>query len=307
MIKVKDLYVYPKYQRLVIKSVLKKAVKFKPELARPLYVFARPCKNTTQNHVPRFSVADGQHTALLAMLLSTKGENQELPCQVIEHDQHMTEEECIKAEAKMFKDLNQFRSNVSVIDTLRANISLGENDALETLERLNNMGVHVEKLGNESGPEVYGYAKLMSAYNIYGLVCVLSAIELYQKLQNDKRFPKWNDINKPLNGGLIAGIAAVYHLINTELGKGDRAWSVHCFLEGYMGRTNPTTRKNSLVCGTAGGSQSVLIARRIVDAVNNSTDLGIIVKRDGTEFSNGINETTMTNAGLGDPSLRVKA
>jgi hypothetical protein len=298
MIKVKDLFVYRSFQRLVIKNVIRNAGRFRPELARPLYVFKRPDGT--------ISVADGQHTGILAALYTTESENQELPCQVVEHDKDMSEEDCVRIEAKMFKDLNKFRTNVGVIDTLRANIALGDIKALTTVEQISSMGVHIEGIGEESGPEVWGYPKLMHSYNTYGLEHVLSAIELYQRLQNDSMFPKWNDIGKPLNGGLISGLAAVYHLIKTELGKGDRAYAVNYYLDNKLGKTNPTSRKNSLIAGTSGGSQSILIARRIVDAVNTSTNLGYIIKRDGEEFVNAIEETSMSKAGLGDPSGKVK-
>ena len=303
MIKVKDLYVDPSFQRLVITSVISKATHFRPELARPLIVFLRPSNTNVES--PKLSIGDGQHTALLACLLSDNGGEQEVPCQVIVHAFGMTDEECIKEEAKMFRDLNQFRTAVTVIDQLRANIAHGQADALSILEKIKSMGVHVEKLGDEDGPEVFGYYKLMSALSLYGLESVQHAIALYQRLQNDQSFPKWNDINKPLNGGLIGGLAAVYHLKDKHLGFGDRAFAVNTFLELHLGKTNPTSKKNSLLAGTAGGSQSVLIARRIIAAVNNLTSVEFILKRNGDTISNAIEETTMARAGLGDPSKEI--
>jgi hypothetical protein len=295
MIQANKLFVDELFQRLVITKMIKNAGKFRPELARPLFVFLRPDG--------KYSVADGQHEAILAVLYTAKSGDQELPCQVIVHDKNFTDEQCVNTEAKYFKELNLFRTNVGTIDQLRANIALRDEESLEILGKLNDMGIHIEKLGYTDGPEVYGYTKLMQAYDKYGISCVRKGIQLYQKLQRDDNFPKWNKTKDPLNGGLIGGLSAVFHLIDGGyIGIGDRYIAIKIYLDNFLGEWNTIKGKDALVLNTAGSSQSILIARRIVFSCNQLTKFRTITKQNGDKFKNEIDEVALSNAGLGDPS-----
>ena len=289
-IKANELEVAPDIQRLVIKSMIKGAKQFNGKLARPLYVFKRPNGKRV--------ISDGQHTAIMGILYTNQGSELELPCQVDVHPPNLTEEECAKVEARKFKELNSKRRQAGKVDKLRADIAEGLTDALQTLSDLEDMGVHVEQLGDITGPEVNGYSKLMEAHGSYGLKNVRTAIKQYQKLQKDKRFSKWNDIDKPLNGGLIGGLAAVYYFIDEHCGSGDKAFALETFLDDNIGRIKP----KDLTEGTAGVSQAVLIARRIITRCNSLVEQEFITKKNGEPLQVSIGEQLMEHAGLKDPA-----
>tara|TARA_B100000029_G_C17463227_1_gene919285 strand:+ start:183 stop:1232 length:1050 start_codon:yes stop_codon:yes gene_type:complete len=296
LIPANKLFADKEFQRLIIMSFIKGAQKFDGPLARPLFVFLRPSGE--------YSVADGQHTTILGILYTDQGRNLELPCQVIEHPKDLSDEECIKIEADYFKKLNKNRRNVGKIDQLRANIALKDKKALQVLEDLIDMGIHVENLGDTDGPEVWGFDMLMHAHKKYGLSCVRKAIHLYQKVQKDIRF-SWNDIDKPLNGGFIGGLSAVFHLMDGQfIGGADKKYALNDYLENYLGNTAiKTTKGTGFTDNTSGVVQSILIARKIVENCNVLIKNKVITKRDGTFFSiDGIGDDAMANAGLEDPS-----
>ena len=296
LIAANKLFADREFQRLIIMSFIKGAREFEAPLARPLFVFLRP--------TGEYSVADGQHTSILAILYTSQGSDIELPCQVIEHPKTFSEQDCIKVEAEYFKKLNKNRRNVGKIDQLRANIALKDEVALEVLDNLIDMGVHVESLGDTDGPEVHGYDKLMEAHKTYGLSCVRKAIHLYQKVQRDSRF-EWNDMDKPLNGGFILGLSAFFHLMDGQfIGGADKKHALSDYLENYLGYTPIKTKKGQgFTDNTAGVVQSILIARKIVDSCNVLIRNKAITKRDGTFFSiDGIGDDVMKNAGLENPS-----
>ena len=56
------------------------------------------------------------------------------------------------------------------------------------------MGVHIEGIGDSTGPEVFGYDKLMEAHEKYKLTSVRKAITLYQKIQRHLTLPYLNEI-----------------------------------------------------------------------------------------------------------------
>jgi hypothetical protein len=291
-LKVRELYCDSSFQRLINRAMIKKAQRFDPNLCRPLYVFKRPNG--------KYSVVDGQHTTTIGYLYTDDAEDLEVPCQVREHDLNLSEEECIIQEANFFKLLNFRRRNVGKVEKLRADIAIGDDEALKIEEKLISMGVHVELIGDSTGLPVYGYDKLMEAHKKYKLPNVRKAIQLYDQLNEDKKSPKW-DKDKDLNGGLIGGIAAIYHLIDTELGAGDKAYGMIVYLENYLKNSTP----KSLTDKTAGVSQSVLIARRIVDKFNTLIDNVIIKKKNGEPLKQTIGEKTLSEAGLADPSKIV--
>ena len=269
--------------------MIRKAKHFDPYLCRPLYVFKRPNG--------KYSVVDGQHTGTIGYLYCDEGGDMYLPCQVREHDIDASLEDCVVQEANFFKQLNFRRRNVGKVEKLRADIAIGDDEALKIEEKLIDMGVNVEMIGDPSGLPVYGYDKLMEAHKKYHLSNVRKAIALYDELNQDRKAAKW-DPDKELNGGLIGGFAAVYYLIDTELGAGDKAYAILVYLSNFLKNSTP----KSLMEGTAGVSQSVLIARRIVDKCNALIENGVIKKRNGETLKQIIGEELLTKAGLGDPS-----
>lgn len=299
LVSAKKLFTEKEFQRLIITSFVKGAKEFNGHLARPLFVFLRPSG--------KYSIADGQHTSILAILYTKQGIDVELPCQVIEHPKDFSEEECIKAEAIYFKKLNKNRRNVGKVDQLRANIALQNAEALIIEDKINDMGVHIEGIGDSTGPEVFGYDKLMEAHEKYELTSVRKAIILYQKIQRDARFC-WNDIDKPLNGGLIGGISAVYYLMDNQfLGGGDKLFALNEYLENHLGYTPIKAPKKGqgsagLIDNTGGTVQSILIARKIVSTCNILIRHRSLKKKNGENLLVEIGDDAMKNAGLDDPT-----
>lgn len=289
LLKVKELYSDKDFQRLLNTSMIRKAKYFDPYLCRPLYVFKRPNG--------KYSVVDGQHTGTIGYLYCDDGEDMYLPCQIRDHDSDATLEECVVQEANFFKQLNFRRRNVGKVEKLRADIAIGDDEALKIEEKLIDMGVNVEMIGDPNGHSVYGYDKLMEAHKKYHLNNVRKAIALYDELNEDKKAPKWTP-GKDLNGGLIGGISAVYHLIDTELGAGDKSYAISVYLNNFLKNSTP----KSLMEDTAGVSQSILIARRIVGKCNALIENSILKKRNGESLKQPIGEDILVKAGLGDPS-----
>ena len=287
------LFVDKNFQRLLAEKPIRGAKRYDADLVRPLYVFKRPDG--------KYSVADGQHQTVIGIIHTTLGEDLELPCQVREHPKHFTLEECLKVEAEFFKKLNFRRRNVGKVDKLRADIAIGDEIALGIEEKLNDMNVRIENIGAENGIEVYGYDKIMEAHLKYGLSNVLEAIKLYTSFQKNPKATKWNDVDKPLKGGLIGGLSAVFYLLNTHLGDGDKAYALSTYVKDYLWRTKPTD-KNSIMENTAGVKQDVLIARRIIDRCNTLIDTDVLTKKDGHPLKVTIGEEILEKADLGDPS-----
>ena len=292
LVPAKLLYADEDFQRLLNKSMIRDAEEFDPHLVRPLYVFVRPNG--------KHSVADGQHESVIGILYTTQSGELLLPCQVRVHDEDATLQECIDVEANFFKKLNFNRTNVGTIDRLRADIALKDEVALEIESHLNEMGVNIEGLGKTDGVPVNGYKKLMDAYKKYGLDSVIKSIDLIQRHQADPNAPKWVYDNKALVGGLIGGLADLYHLL-PYLGKGDKNYVLNYYLENNLRKDKPLGKK-SLMSDIGGDLQSVLFARRIVSACNVLVQQGYIRKKNGDELQVEIEETVLSKAGLGDPS-----
>jgi len=294
LVPAKLLYADKDFQRLLNQSMIRSAEEFDPHLVRPLYVFVRPNG--------KHSVADGQHESVIGILYTTQSGELLLPCQVRVHDKNLTLQECVDVEANFFKKLNFNRTNVGTIDRLRADIALKDEEALEIEEKLNDMCVNIEGLGHPEGVPVNGYSKLMEAHKEYGLDCVINAIDLIQKHQADPNAPKWIENDKALVGGLIGGIAALYHLL-PYLGKGDKNFALRTYLENNLKKDKPLGKK-SLMADIGGHLQAVLFARRVVSSCNTLVKQGYITKKDGSELQVEIEETVLTKAGLGDPSSK---
>ena len=295
LIELDKLHCDPEFQRLLNQGVIRKANKFDRDLVRPLYVFKRPNG--------KYSVADGQHESVIGFLYTTQAGKLKIPAQVRVHPEHYTLEKCLAVEANFFKLLNFRRRNVGKVDKLRADIAIQDDLALSIEQKLIDMNVNIDGIGAPNGYKVKGYDKVMEAHESYGVSNVHRAIEKYVELQNDAKYPKWNDIEKPLNGGLIGGLAAVYFMLNGggDLGFGDKNHALTTYMNQYLGKLKPTG-KGSVMDGAAGVSQDVLIARRIVSKCNALMETDHITKRNGETFSVEIGEDVLKSCGLGDPS-----
>ncbi len=292
LVPAKLLYADKDFQRLISRSMIESADHFDADLVRPLYVFVRPNG--------KHSVADGQHESVIGILYTSQSGELLLPCQVRRHPKHFTLQDCINVEANFFKKLNFNRTNAKVLDRLRANIALRDEEALEIEAKLNEMGVNVDGIGKPDGIPVNGYSKLMQAHKLYGLECVLQSIDLIQKHRKDPNAPKWSDEDTSLVGGLIGGIAALYHLL-PYLGRGDKNYALTTYLEVNLRKDKPLGKK-SLMSDIGGDLQTVLFARRVVSSCNTLVKQGYLTKKDGSELQVEIEETVLTKAGLGDPS-----
>ena len=293
LVPAKLLYADKDFQRLLSQSMIRSAEEFDADLVRPLYVFIRPNG--------KHSVADGQHETVIGILYTTQSGELLIPCQIRPHPKDFTLQQCIDVEANFFKKLNFNRTNAKVIDRLRADIALNDPIAKEVEEKLNEMGVNIEGLGKPDGVPVNGYKKLMDAHKNYGLTCVIDAIDLIQKHQKDPNAPKWTE-DTSLVGGLIGGIAALYHLL-PYLGRGDKNYALRSYLENNLRKDKPLGKK-SLMSDIGGDLQTVLFARRVVSSCNTLVKQGYITKKDGSELQVEIEETVLTKAGLGDPSSK---
>ena len=289
------LYSDTDFQRLINQGMIRKAKKFDVNLVRPLYVFERPNG--------RYSVADGQHEGIIGILYTLQGEQLKLPCQVRRHPKNYSLEECLADEAHFFKLLNFRRRNVGKVDKHRADIAIGDDLALETEEKLKDMGVNIDLIGDPTGVAVHGYDKIMEAHSKYGTSNIHHAIKKIQELKSDAYAPKWNDDDKPINAGLLGGIAAIYFMLTGggDLGYGDKNYALKYYMDRFLKKVRPTGKK-SLMDGAGGVKQDVLIARRIIDKCNALIEVDTITKKDGNPLSQTIGEETMKSAGLEDPS-----
>ena len=256
-----DLKVDKKYQRLVNLNFIKKAKKFRPELVKPLTVFKRPNGD--------LFIVDGQHTACLAGVYVEDAENFELPCQVQVHPADFTLEQCEEKEAEYFKEFNFLRNNVGTIEKLRADIARGVQYALTMLSNLQVLGVHVEGIGDESGDELFGYEKLKTCIGKYGNSYTKRAVDLCKYHNKRRESLKWK---KPLDGSMVFGLAAIYHFIDNYVGKGDKAKGINEYLSNQLALKTVTDWKFK----TAGVVQDELIAERIVKHFNDAIGFGSI-------------------------------
>ena len=280
-IKLKDLKVDKKYQRLVNLNFLKKAKRFRPELVKPLSVFQRPNGD--------LYIVDGQHTACLAALYVKDAENFELPCQVQEHDVTLSLKECEEAEATYFKELNFLRSNVGTIEKLRADIARGVQSALTMLSNLEALEIHIEGIGDENGDELFGYEKLKRSIEKYGNSYTNRAISLCKFHNKRKECTTWN---KPLDGSMVLGLAAIYHFTDNYIGKGEKSKGFNEYLDKMLTIKTVSEWKYK----TAGVIQEELIAERIVRHYNDAIGFSAVdapkigVDEDGSVFKNWLDD-----------------
>lgn len=295
LIALDELHCDPEFQRLLNRAMITKAKRFDRDLVRPLYIFKRPNG--------KYSVADGQHESVIGFLYTVQAGKLKIPAQVRVHPPHFTLEECLAVEANFFKMLNFRRRNVGKVDKLRADIAIGDQHALNIEQKIIEMNVNIDGIGAPNGHKVRGYDKIMEAHQKYGVTNVHRAISKYTELQHDATFPRWNDIEKPLNGALIGGLAGVYFMLNGggDLGFADKNYALKRYMDKYLGKLKPTGDA-SILDGTPGVAQDVLIARRIVSKCNALMESDVITKQDGEFFTVTIGEDVLKSCGMEDPS-----
>ena len=254
-ISIKDLKVDPKYQRLINTSFIKRAKEFEPYLVKPLSVFKRPNGD--------YMVVDGQHTACLAATyVAHDNGNFKLPCQVQVHPANYTDEQCEKAEANYFKRFNSLRNTVSAVAKLRSDIAQGAQYALDLEETFQALEIQIEGIGapitKDNG--VHGYDRLKQAISKYDNTYVKLAIELYKKHNADSK-SKWNH---PLNGGMILGLTATYHFLETQAGNEGKNAGLLDFLNNRLSKR--TVEK--YIIKTQGPQMDVLVLQNILEQYN---------------------------------------
>ena len=254
-IPLKDLTVDPKYQRLINTSFIRKAKVFKPKFVKPLSVFKRPDGTLV--------VVDGQHTSVLAATYVQDPEDFKLPCQVQVHPSNFTIDQCKKAEAKYFKEFNTLRNKVSSVAKLRADIAQGEKYALDLENSFKALNIHVELIGapDDGTNNVIGFDKLKAALGKYSSSHVRKAIETYKGHNRDtSKICKWS---KPLNGGLIFGLAAAYSFLDSisVTNTGAKYENFNTFLNTAI-KNRPVEK---FTINTAGPIQDILILEKFLD------------------------------------------
>jgi len=272
-IKLKDLKIDSKYQRLINTNFIKNAKEFRPTLVKPLSVFLRPDGD--------YVVVDGQHTCVIAATYVENPSEFELPCQVQEHPSEFTLEECLEAEAKYFKDFNSSRTNMSSVALLRADLAQGKKYAVRIDENFRNLGVHVELIGAEDNGanSVVGYRGLKDAIGKYGLTYTGRAIEFYKRQNANASFKGW----KRLDGSMILGLTALFHFLDNVKGIDQKGDDLTDYMLMHLCKKSVSVITNK----TAGMLQDILIVERILDWYNTAADVCSYVKI-GTEKDNSI-------------------
>ena len=272
-IKLKDLKIDSKYQRLINTNFIKNAEEFRPKLVKPLSVFLRPDGD--------YVVVDGQHTCVIAATYVENPSEFELPCQVQEHPSEFTLEECLEAEAKYFKDFNSSRTNMSSVALLRADLAQGKPYAQRIEENFRKLGVHVELIGAEDDGtnSVDGYRGLKTAIGKYNLTYTGRAIEFYKRQNANTLFKGW----KKLDGSMILGLTALFHLLDNVKGIDQKADDLTDYMVTHLCKKSVKEITNK----TAGIIQDILIVERVLDWYNTAADVCSYVKI-GTEKDNSI-------------------
>ena len=272
-IKLKDLKIDSKYQRLINTNFIKNAEEFRPKLVKPLSVFLRPDGD--------YVVVDGQHTCVIAATYVEYPSEFELPCQVQVHPSDRTLEECLEAEAKYFKDFNSSRTNMTSVALLRADLAQGKKYAQRIEENITKLKVHVELIGAEDDGtnSVVGYKGLRSAIGKYGLTYTDRAIEFYKRQNANTSFKGW----KKLDGSMILGLTALFHLLDNVKGIDQKADDLTDYMITHLCKKSVKEITNK----TAGIIQDILIVERVLDWYNTAADVCSYVKI-GTEKDNSI-------------------
>ena len=263
-IKLKDLKIDSKYQRLINRKFIENAKEFRPTLVKPLSVFLRPDGD--------YAVVDGQHTCVIAATYVEDPSEFELPCQVQEHPDHFTLEECLEAEAKYFSDFNSTRTNMSSVAMLRADLAQGKEYAKLAESNFKKLGVQVERIGDEETPtnSVKGYRGLKDAIRKYGLKYTKQAVDFYKRQISDSSFKSW----KKMEGSMILGLTALFHFLDNATGMDQKADHLTQYMVEHLCKKSASEITNK----TAGMLQDILIVERVLDWYNTAADVCTYVK-----------------------------
>ena len=272
-IKLKDLKIDSKYQRLINTNFIKNAEEFRPKLVKPLSVFLRPDGD--------YVVVDGQHTCVIAATYVEDPSEFELPCQVQVHPSDYTLEDCLEAEAKYFKDFNSSRTNMTSVALLRADLAQGKPYALRIEENFTKLKVHVELIGadDDGSNSVIGFRGLKDAISKYGLTYTGRAIEFYKRQNSNSKFKGW----KRLDGSMILGLTALFHFLDNVKGIDQKAEDLTSYMFEHLCKKSVKEITNK----TAGIIQDILIVERVLDWYNTAADVCSYVKI-GTDKDNSI-------------------
>ena len=259
-VKLSELKVDSKYQRLINTNFIRKAKEFDPKLVKPLSVFKRPNGD--------LMVVDGQHTCVLAGIYVDDHGNFELPCQIQTHPSEFSVEECEIAEANYFKRFNSLRNIVSSVAKLRADLAQKAKYAIQLESNFIALGVHIELIGadDDGANGVKGFNQLKWAISKYDLTYTSRAIDLYKRLNANKKFNKgW----KTLNGGTIFGLTALFHFIDTYLGEGQKRTDLLDYLNNHLAKLS----ESKITEKTVGAQQDILIVEQILERYTTATTI----------------------------------
>lgn len=287
--KCKDLTVSEDYQRLINVGFIKKAKFFDPTMISPMITYRRPDGTMV--------IVDGQHEGCIAVIYTQDAGDTRFPCMVFDHPKDFTREECVEKEAEHFRSRQKLRTNLGAVESLRAGIAAGDEDALKKKEILESLSVCIENIGDIGGNSVYGLAKLLEAYHTCHFSACKEAIEVYDSFRINAAYPKWN-IREDMKGALILGLAKVIWFRDKYLGAGEKTNALDTYITSYLGKKSPEDLQNK----TAGPAQAVFIARRIISACNNMIEAGVIRKSNGDELVHGIGPDLLEKAKMSDPS-----
>ena len=248
-IRVGDLSIDPKFQRLLDKKAIVKAKHLDCELFQCVVVFERPDLSLV--------VVDGQHKVVMAF----KGmdEDFKVPCQVITHDKNMTMKQCQVKEAKTFEKLNFNRKNVSRLAKIRAGLAYGDDEAIEFEAKFVTMGIFKEGIGDvDLGVEIFGTSKAEAAFDKFGGMNTKRAVNYLKTDKNNKPV-------KGVNGAMLYAMAAIFHLLSVLDNGSSKYLGLNNFLDKCL--KNRAIAKWTKNC--AGNLDYVVIARRIIEASND--------------------------------------
>ena len=170
---------------------------------------------------------------------------------------------------------------MSSVALLRADLAQGKKYAVRIDENFKKLEVHVELIGAEDDGEnsVKGYRGLKDAISKYGLTYTGRAIQFYKRQNSQSKFKGW----KRLDGSMILGLTAVFHLLDNVKGIDQKATD----LTDYMVQHLCKKSVNEITHKTAGMLQDILIVERVLDWYNTAADVCSYVKI-GTEKDNSI-------------------
>jgi hypothetical protein len=272
-----ELLVPDSYQRDISYTDINKNYKqFNKRHCVPLIIAVRPNGDKV--------IVDGQHKALMAVL---SRENFKVPAMAYIHDENSTESEWERIESEIFYALNAKRKNPSYVDKMRAGYLFDMSEAREYHNNLGACGLYVDSLGDTDGIELNGEYQWRQAVKKYEIPIVKKASAF--AIHFDKIWKK-NEVR----GDMIYGLSCLISFLenpNQDFQKtlNGRKNNLYRFIE-----TQITQQKQKVWYeGISGSATDVLIARRIIQRYNESSN---------TPKSQCFPEEFLSANGLKDPT-----